>query len=60
MNADPVWPSELGVERNVVFYNRFVAPDKLVGFIGAADIYIVEDIRYNRLCTLATPAWHFR
>ena len=31
---------EKGVESNVIFYNRFVALDELVQFIGAADIYI--------------------
>lgn len=31
---------EKGVERNVVFYNRFVSLEELVEFIGAADIYI--------------------
>ena len=29
-----------GVESNVIFYNRFVDPEELVEFIGAADIYI--------------------
>ena len=31
---------EKGVESNVIFYNRFVAPDELIQFISAADIYI--------------------
>lgn len=31
---------ELGVESHVVFYNRFVALEELVQFIGAADIYL--------------------
>jgi glycosyltransferase involved in cell wall biosynthesis len=31
---------EKGVEGNVIFYNRFVAMDELIQFIGAADIYI--------------------
>ena len=29
-----------GVEGHVIFYNRFVDPEELVKFIGAADIYI--------------------
>jgi hypothetical protein len=29
-----------GVEANVIFYNRFVALEELVQFIGAADIYV--------------------
>lgn len=31
---------EKGVEGNVIFYNRFVAQEELMQFIGAADIYI--------------------
>jgi glycosyltransferase involved in cell wall biosynthesis len=31
---------EKGVDGNVIFYNRFVAADELIQFIGAADIYI--------------------
>ena len=31
---------EVGVESNVIFYNRFVSPEEMVEFIGAADIYI--------------------
>jgi glycosyltransferase involved in cell wall biosynthesis len=31
---------ELGVEKQVIFYDQFVALDELVQFIGAADIYI--------------------
>ncbi len=31
---------ERGVEKNVIFYNRFVSLEELVEFIGAADIYI--------------------
>ena len=31
---------EKGVEGHVIFYNRFVSLEKLVEFIGAADIYI--------------------
>jgi glycosyltransferase involved in cell wall biosynthesis len=31
---------ELGVEAHVIFYNRFVAIEELIEFIGAADIYI--------------------
>lgn len=29
-----------GVEKNVIFYNRFVSIEELIEFIGAADIYI--------------------
>jgi len=31
---------ELGVARNVIFYNRFVSLEELIEFISAADIYI--------------------
>src|SRR5271170_5215873 len=31
---------EMGVESQVIFHNRFVAPEEMVEFIGAADIYI--------------------
>ena len=30
----------LGVERNVIFHNRFVSPDEMAQFVGSADIYI--------------------
>src|ERR1700677_1263319 len=31
---------EVGVESQVVFHNRFVSPEEMIEFIGAADIYI--------------------
>ncbi len=31
---------EVGVESQVMFHNRFVSPEEMVEFIGAADIYI--------------------
>jgi glycosyltransferase involved in cell wall biosynthesis len=31
---------EMGVEQQVIFHNRFVAPEEMVEYIGAADIYI--------------------
>src|SRR5216684_3055303 len=31
---------KMGVESQVIFHNRFVSPDEMVQFIGAADIYI--------------------
>ena len=31
---------EVGVEAQVIFHNRFVSPDEMAEFIGAADIYI--------------------
>jgi glycosyltransferase involved in cell wall biosynthesis len=35
---------DLGIEKNVVFYNRFVTTDQLEEFIGVADIYITPYI----------------
>jgi glycosyltransferase involved in cell wall biosynthesis len=31
---------KLGVERNVIFHNRFVSPEEMAQFVGSADIYI--------------------
>ncbi len=31
---------DLGVEKNVIFHNRFVSPEEMMEFIGSADIYI--------------------
>ena len=31
---------EVGVESRVIFYDRFVSPEEMAAFIGAADIYI--------------------
>jgi glycosyltransferase involved in cell wall biosynthesis len=30
----------LGIEKNVIFHNRFVSPEEMMEFIGSADIYI--------------------
>jgi glycosyltransferase involved in cell wall biosynthesis len=62
---------ELGVESNVIFYNRFVALEELVQFISAADIYITpyQDVAQITSGTLAytlgagkavisTPYWY--
>ena len=35
---------EVGVESKVIFHNRFVTPEEMVQFIGAADIYITPYI----------------
>src|SRR3977135_1395269 len=34
------WAKEVGVESQVIFYDRFVSPEEMAEFIGAADIYI--------------------
>ena len=31
---------KLGVDRNVIFHNRFVSPEEMAQFVGSADIYI--------------------
>src|SRR5512133_1439745 len=62
---------EKGVERNVIFYNRFVSLEELVQFISAADIYITPylDVAQITSGTLAytlgagkaivsTPYWY--
>jgi glycosyltransferase involved in cell wall biosynthesis len=62
---------EVGVESNVIFHNRFVSPEEMVEFIGAADIYITP-YRYEAQVVsgtlayalgagkaiISTPYWH--
>src|ERR1700704_1239935 len=62
---------EVGVESNVIFHNRFVSPEEMVEFIGAADIYITP-YRYEEQVVsgtlayalgagkaiISTPYWH--
>jgi glycosyltransferase involved in cell wall biosynthesis len=62
---------ESGVEANVIFHNRFVPPEEMVAFIGAADIYITP-YRYEEQVVsgtlayalgagkaiISTPYWH--
>ena len=62
---------ESGVESNVIFHNRFVSPQEMVEFIGAADIYITpyrheEQVVSGTLAyalgagkaIISTPYWH--
>jgi glycosyltransferase involved in cell wall biosynthesis len=62
---------EVGVESNVIFHNRFVSPEEMVEFIGAADIYITpyrheEQVVSGTLAyalgagkaIISTPYWH--
>ncbi len=62
---------EMGVESNVIFHNRFVSPEEMVAFIGAADIYITpyrheEQVVSGTLAyalgagkaIISTPYWH--
>jgi glycosyltransferase involved in cell wall biosynthesis len=62
---------EMGVESQVMFHNRFVSPEEMVEFIGAADIYITP-YRYEAQVVsgtlayalgagkaiISTPYWH--
>jgi glycosyltransferase involved in cell wall biosynthesis len=47
-----------GVEKNVIFYNRFVDLDELKEFIGAADIYVTPYLNENQI-TSGTLAYCF-
>ena len=59
------------VEKNVIFYNRFVELDELKEFIGAADIYITPYLNEAQITSgtlaytfgagkavISTPYWH--
>lgn len=62
---------EMGVESHVSFHNRFVSPEEMLEFIGAADIYITP-YRYEAQVVsgtlayalgagkaiISTPYWH--
>ncbi|MEG8947660.1 glycosyltransferase family 4 protein [Rosettibacter firmus] len=62
---------DLGIKKNVIFYNRFVDAEELKEFIGAADIYITPylnkaqitsgTLSYSFGCgkaVISTPYWH--
>ena len=62
---------EKGVEGQVIFYNRFVSPEELVQFIGAADIYITPYLNPAQIVSgtlaytlgagkavISTPYWY--
>jgi glycosyltransferase involved in cell wall biosynthesis len=62
---------EMGVQSNVIFHDRFVSPEEMAEFIGAADIYITP-YRYEAQVVsgtlayalgagkaiISTPYWH--
>src|SRR5438477_8209069 len=61
----------IGVESNVTFHNRFVSPEEMVAFIGAADIYITPYQHEAQVVSgtlayalgagkaiISTPYWH--
>ena len=62
---------DLGIERHVIFYNRFVELEELTGFIRAADVYVTPylnpaqitsgTLAYSFGCgkaIVSTPYWH--
>jgi len=62
---------EMGVEAQVTFHNRFVSPEEMVEFIGAADIYITPYRHEAQVVSgtlayalgagkaiISTPYWH--
>ena len=62
---------EVGVESQVIFHNRFVAPEEMVEYIGAADIYITPYRHEAQVVSgtlayalgagkaiISTPYWH--
>jgi glycosyltransferase involved in cell wall biosynthesis len=62
---------DLGVQKHVVFYDRFVELDELLRFIGAADIYITPYLNPKQVTSgtlayafgcgkpvISTPYWH--
>lgn len=62
---------ELGVRKNVIFYNRFVGIEELKDFLGVADIYITPYLNPDQITSgtlsyafgcgkavISTPYWH--
>ncbi|MCH8004648.1 MAG: glycosyltransferase family 4 protein [Planctomycetes bacterium] len=62
---------ELGVERNVIFHNRFVSLGELTEFLGAADLYVTPFLNTAQVVSgtlayavgagkavVSTPYWH--
>ena len=62
---------EVGVESQVIFYNRFATPEEMAEFIGAADIYITPYRHEAQVVSgtlayalgagkavISTPYWH--
>jgi glycosyltransferase involved in cell wall biosynthesis len=47
---------DLGVEKHVIFHNRFVDQQELIEFLGAADIY-VSPYQHEAQITSGTLAW---
>ncbi|HUD49204.1 MAG TPA: glycosyltransferase family 4 protein [Candidatus Baltobacteraceae bacterium] len=62
---------DLGVQRHIVFFNRFVELEELMRFIGAADIYLTPYLTETQITSgtlayafgagnavVSTPYWH--
>ena len=62
---------DLGVQKHVVFFNRFVELEELMRFIGAADIYLTPYLTESQITSgtlayafgagnavISTPYWH--
>ncbi len=62
---------DLGIRKNVIFYNRFVELHELTEFLGAADIYITPYLNPSQITSgtlayafgcgqavISTPYWH--
>lgn len=62
---------DLGIKRNVIFYNRFVELRELTEFIGAADLYVTPYLHEAQVTSgtlayafgcgkavISTPYWH--
>jgi glycosyltransferase involved in cell wall biosynthesis len=62
---------DLGIKRNVIFYNRFVELRELTEFIGAADLYVTPYLNPAQITSgtlayafgcgkavISTPYWH--
>lgn len=62
---------DIGIQKHVVFFNRFVELDELKAFIGAADIYITPYLNEAQITSgtlsyafgagkavISTPYWH--
>lgn len=62
---------DLGIQKNVVFFNRFVELEELMRFIGAADIYLTPYLTEAQITSgtlayafgagnavVSTPYWH--
>ncbi len=63
--------ADLGIKKNVIFYNRFVDIEELKAFIGMSDIYITPYIKKAQITSgtlaysfgcgkavVSTPYWH--